>query len=785
MTNGDVPRWTKLVRDLWDELDPRVNDIDWGKLVARLGEGQRELAFNAATGGDFLDLIKGTADVITDPPEISEITAKVVNAINEITTNDDVRKLSELLGALITEPFVSLLEEYGERENYSAVEFSRAFHGATSLLTIIRLVLAGIETSVFGFKVGPISEAFGTIYWNLGLGFLGWQTLAPLLSAGLQPKLTRYYNKKFRPNQFDFDSQVYRFLSQRITLAEFYDNVAEIGWSQDKASEIVNFGYRTLTRSDMKDLVDAGVWGVSDVADEFLKQGYNPSHIGVLTHNLLQETRSDDRLPSLSTARKLFREGLIPATRFRTLLDSMGYGAEAIDYEIALVYHDLEQEARQLTTSQVKQGFTAGELNETEVRNYLQEQGYGQEQIQILLNTWNSAKKPKILKLNKGSITTALTRNVINAGEAAARLRELGYSPADAQIIVDTALASGGVSGHTISISKLLQAFVIGAISRNELIQRLEGRGVSARDIEIYIAVATNEEPKELDETDVQQAFLYGVVDENKALAQLVGIGYSQVDAQYLVETWVAQRATFKLRLTPGLVLLYYRQRLIDQTGLRNRLLELGFSAGDADLMVQSADLAYPRELTSNEVQDLYFTGVIDGAKATALLQRTGLDGGEAQLVVQSWSKTLANLRPQPSISQYLSAYQDELLTEAEFVAKMKERGLTDESIAFYIRLASEQEIEVTRELTKADILGLYGDELLGYDDSLSRLIKLGYSADDSGLLLARKEPSIESSQVHKLFLAGLIPAEGYPELLFNFGYNAEAIDKYLTDIGF
>ena len=747
------------------------------------------------SGDDLSDIIETMAKLLIDPAILTELVAgkihtgdlstKIRVAITDTLDDPNVRELAESIGSLITTPFVSIMEEYASHEDISGIEFASAFHGTTSLLTLVGMFVSLLETQVLGFKLGPISSAFNSLYWNLGLGFLGWQTLAPLLSAGLQPKLTRHYNKLYAPNQLPLDYYIYQYYSGEITSGQLIDKGREQGWSSGNVENIVRWGYRTLTRSDMKDLYSTGVMSISEISDELLKQGFNPRHVPSLTKFIINETVEEGRLPSLSLARKAYKEGLYNTQQFISILDGLGYGQQAINLEIALAQQELLQQAKELTISQVKQAYAVGEISEQDVRLYLASEDYNTSQIDILVNTWSAAKKPKILKLNKGTITSALVKGVIDVGEASARLGELGYTTDLAQIIIDTALSGGGVSGHVIPISKLLQAYSIGAITQIELEKRLRGRNVSESDIQIYIDVANHQDVKELSEVDIKNAYLYGAIDESKTRDNLSKIHYESDNIEFLVQAWNRQKETFKIRLTPGLAILYYRQGLISSDELRRKLIELGFSDSDAELMVQSADLAYPRELTNNEIQDLYFTGVINDDKATTLLQQTGLDAVNAQLVIQSWQKALANIRPQPTVSQFLAAFRDELLTENELVQKLRDKGYDDKAIAFYVRLAKEKEIEVTKSLTKADILGLYEDDLLTYDESLTRLIDQGYSAEDSELLLARRKPEIRESQAHKLFMAGYIDPVNYVEILLGLGYSPDDIDEYLTSIGF
>ena len=165
-------------------------------------------------------------------------------------------------------------------------------------------------------------------------------------------------------------------------------------------------------------------------------------------------------------------------------------------------------------------------------------------------------------------------------------------------------------------------------------------------------------------------------------------------------------------------------------------------------------------------------------------LKRLGLNQENAQDLVKAWGVMVGYTTPSASISQLIQAYQNDILTEQEFVKALQDKGYPQPTIEFYIKLANGPSIEVTRELTKADILGLFADEIITKENALERLINLGYSPDDSELLLARKKLPIEKTREYALFIQGYLGGADFVDILLSMGYSIEEIGAFLDSIG-
>lgn len=775
----------KGVRSLIRSLFPDTPDMTDVELRARAVAGFNEWVTSYSNqspshGHDASAFFKGIGVA-----DIDSWSVTLRGAIRDILKAPAVRETAEILGTLISEPFVAVMEEYAAKDDFSGPEMASAFHGMTTLVTLPSIILKAMKGDILGLAFGDIGGALAPLYWNLGLGFLGWQTLAPLLSAGLQPKLERHYNKLYRPKRYGLSDLLYFYYAGEYTLAEFNREASELGWREKDIRVLPETLYRSPSPSDLKLLYDAGILDNDSLEKELIKTGHNPRYVPTLAAAVIHDESTVDKGVSVSSLKKAYREGLRTRAEFLQLMRLLGYTFQAIELELDILDNERETEARKLSMEQVHKAYLKNIVQPSEVLHFLLDLTYPLTDAQTILKTWNAEKAPKVLRVNQGTIIAAFKNGVLSETETYHRLAEVGYTNDDIALLIENAKVGAGRVVKTLSLSHILSAYAIGAISEVELKTRLTNYGALAVDIPIYIKLAKFDPFQKTTIEDIEQAAKLGVIDKARSIDMQLALGIDRTTAELRATTWQTYRDQFKPRLSAGTLAVLYKQAVISKDELTRGLKAIGFKDSDVTALVRSADLAFPRELIGSEIKEIYLSGVIDRGRAVSLLVKSGLSQENANLSADAWDKTIARAAPRPSIQQYLSAFRNDLLTEAELITKLRELGLGEDAIAFYLRTLQAPEVEVTESLTKTDILGLYGDELMTFEQALERLINSGYSADDATLLLKRKTRGIADSQVHSLFMNGYINPDEYYAILINLGYEESEIEAYLMAIGF
>lgn len=683
------------------------------------------------------EVLKSTAGL-----EADDISQAIASFMQTIYGNKAVVETAESIGAVLTEPVLSILETYAGKEDFDPMEFARAFHGVNVLLKMPKAIGKMTDITIAGTKLSTIGDAMEEMYWALGLGFLGWQTLAPLLSAGLQPRLERHYNKLYHPKRLSLSDMVFLYLTDSITLSKLTTFIEEEGYQPELTSKIVENSFRSLNRSELEELYALGKLNRDGIYRQYIKQGYMPVHAQYFTDILTSKAVTNDKGSSVTQLRQAYKKGLRTRNEFRDALEALEYSKDAITLELELLDYDIKYESRDLSIGQIKSAYIQGVLTKTEVLNELFKYGYTSSEVETIIQTWDAEKKPKILKLNQSSVIAAYNAGVLNQSQALARLIEIGYPSSEASIIVQTANRANSKTGYKISLAMLMQAKSINALSQSEFTTRLQVEGLDSDDIKIINAMVNYSPLPKLSQEDIERAFKAGVIPDTTVKSLLIAQGLTGTNLDIKLKTWIAESEKKAPKLSLGTLLLYYRQGIVSSVQLRSKLREYDYSDNDIDLFIKSANLALPDDLTRTEIHDLYLAGVIDKTRVGVLVQKTGLDTQETADFIKGLDVELDNNRPEPGIGDYLSAVRNGILNESELRIKLRELGYDTTAVNFYVKLSQQAEKESTATLSKSDILNAYGKGLWDRYTALEALMDKGYSEKNAQLLIDLKDAS-------------------------------------------
>lgn len=764
------------VRKIADFLG--VDPEDLGKLATK---GARETAE---------DIVENPLDVyealkkLWNPELVNNIAGGLADIMIDTWQDPQLQAIAINLGRAVSQPFIQVLEEYGDLEDYDAHDFASAFHGNTIMLMLPSMLLRAFRGSAIGAAIGPVGEAIEQMYFVLGLGFMGWQTISPLIEAGMTNKLTRYYNAKFTPSRASLTTYARAYYKGELPLTKFIKEILAAGYSYDEGTLAIEDTFRALSKSEIKDMLDTGRISREGAAHELIHGGYNPKYVNGILDALVDESTDKDKGPSISSARNAFESGLRTEQEFRLILQALNYSDEAIKLEIELIRQKQNDEWRKLTLGQMRKAFIEDVISTQQIYQYLKGELYSDADINTLLKTWQAEKAPPVLDLTKSDITAAFREGVLGYTEAINRLVTIGYDHEEAKLLVDTVVQRLQRTAVQIPLNYVMAGLSKSILTNTEFSDLLSSLGYNQFAVDVLRNIALDNPFNDITQEDISRAFLYGAIPEITARNLMGELGVVDRAIDIRIETIKQQKQTARYKLSPGYIALFYKQGIIDQQEAFNRLVENGLDSSDARLVIQSTDTPIPRDVQENDIKEFYITGIIDAAKAGNLLIGLGYSLEESRLFIDSWNVLLGQSLKQPSVTQLLTGLQKGILTEEMFANKLNAIGYSDAAIDYYLSLKDEPVTQSTRELTKADILGLYEDNFLSYVDALDRLIRSGYDAADAELLLARRKQTIESTEYHALFMQGYLSAEQYIQILLGAGYTEQEIYAYLNRLG-
>jgi len=128
-----------------------------------------------------------------------------------------------------------------------------------------------------------------------------------------------------------------------------------------------------------------------------------------------------------------------------------------------------------------------------------------------------------------------------------------------------------------------------------------------------------------------------------------------------------------------------YELGLIDDAELKARLMELGYTKKDAELMVEFYKTFKQEEArlyTKTEIKYLLYYGIINDTEAKVLLEKLGYSEEDAKTLIELWKVKLAEKDMRETQKFVRDAYALGEITREQAEAMLKDAGLSDDVIA-------------------------------------------------------------------------------------------------------
>jgi len=530
------------------------------------------------------------------------------------------------------------------------------FIGTVTLLTGLPQILAGITETASRGALKSMGNNIQNIYWNLGLGFLTWQALAPLLQSVILEPLQREMDRLYRPRRFT-DAQAGDLHALGvISDDEFRDVLRDNGWREEDIDKVIDLSFTELSQGQILSFLNKGIIDEKTAFDLLIRLGYRPKHVTwILIENALQQA-GDQRGAYIGTLRKAFKVGRLTEDQFRSMLSQLGLMPEAIQLEVDLIKLDREEEAKDLTLSQIKAAYVEGILNEQEVRTHLQRDGYQQNSINILLQLWNREREPEFRKLNQRTIVSAFVEGVIDESEARERLRDLRFSPDSIDIIIRQAIPKRELKlqppSRPLTQGAIHDAWLAEVIDDNVAAQKLRELGFDDEDIRILLETWREEveeltAPRErlLNQGSVLAALRAGVIEEAHARSLLLRLEIAPENVDILIQTTLADMQRPIPVVSVSALQRALRNGIIDSVTFERKLAERGFPPEERDLFRRLALFEPPpkepepppvREIPRELVLEMWQNGVLTRLQAQERLIRLGFRAEDAELILRN-----------------------------------------------------------------------------------------------------------------------------------------------------
>ena len=205
--------------------------------------------------------------------------------------------------------------------------------------------------------------------------------------------------------------------------------------------------------------------------------------------------------------------------------------------------------------------------------------------------------RDKLLRISENVLTRVDVRRLYELGifdedDVFFAYIEAGYSEEHAKVLTDFTILQVVSEEINKVRNELIEAYVDGAISLDELRRYLEGLHINKTAIEILLAYAEWKKSNELRKRiikAIRERFLDGDLDEVGVTTELAKWGFRVEEINRYLDLWGEERRAKRKYLTKTEIVKAFKKGIFDWDEAKRRLVTLGYEEEDAEVLLKLA----------------------------------------------------------------------------------------------------------------------------------------------------------------------------------------------------
>lgn len=423
--------------------------------------------------------------------------------------------------------------------------------GFATLLPLLFAQIGGISKLALGNRSESFeNSAIAHLPEELGLGFFVAEIFSGMFKTAIGTPLEEAINITNRPNRID-SATIRRLLQQhKISQGDATHFLQLQGYRDDDIPVFLAADQTFLTVSELQELYLFGIIDESSIATNLQRVGYDDESILELTAYIVQKAQTQGGDFLRSVARSLVEQHHITIDQFTELLKQSNVPDASIALEVEAIQLLDSINKQKLTVSEIKSAYQSGILSQDTVFIDLANLGYSTDDATTLVNTWiNEASKTKV-SLSENRILSYLLSGVLTKTAATELLISQGVKPQDATFLVEHPSTIGSVYRYDLTPATVLSAFKEGIIDVDTATSLLTTLSVSPSEARLQLQIAVTEihrkntpkeTPKKITVAEIEKGYKLGLIADSAIHSKLVQLGYSSIDSDLLYAEWYTE----------------------------------------------------------------------------------------------------------------------------------------------------------------------------------------------------------------------------------------------------
>jgi hypothetical protein len=273
---------------------------------------------------------------------------------------------------------------------------------------------------------------------NLGLGRMARRALQPLIQVLVADPLLYKLQEQYRPKRIGAMPAIKKFFRDPTFKEQMFTELAQEGYTDDRIDDLIT-DMRPLVKEreivhhlfrfgDVSSTI--GGVSVSSARDKLSKLGYAPDDMELII---------EDARPMLDKGEigVLFSNGVMSEPDALLNLSKLGYDDATAPLVLKAHFH-LAHQTRRLGLAELKKAFHNAVIDLLELKAHLTSQGYSDDDVQIITLDLLQPPSGKVRQLSLAEIKAGFKAGALTESQAAEHLKTLGYSDSDVAVILKT-----------------------------------------------------------------------------------------------------------------------------------------------------------------------------------------------------------------------------------------------------------------------------------------------------------------------------------------------------------
>lgn len=288
-----------------------------------------------------------------------------------------------------------------------------------------------------------------------------------------------------------------------------------------------------------------------------------------------------------------------------------------------------------------------------------------------------TAEKLAYSPMSVSDAVNAVVQNQLTFPEGDSISQQNGLEAGSFQTLVNTA-------GEPISRGEMFELYNRGLATREQVIQAERESRLKNK----YNDLAFNLHERLLEPRMLSSAVEFGSVTHDRAIAEAQAYGYDAERAAILIGEGTARKLqTYKSKVVTSLETLY-EDGAIDNTTASAAIIALGFNTTEASFMLEAADMRRATKQMSQVISSIrtkFLGHHIDEQEATSLLSTAGAPTSQIAFLMSEWGIERQAFTRQLTEAQVVKAVKLQLLTPDQGATRLVNMGYTAEDAALLI----------------------------------------------------------------------------------------------------